>query len=359
VATRHRPPRVLAERVQQLSSLARRLRAPRGSGRRLPFAARAFAAIAVVAVGATLAPSASAAPKHNLASVQKKVDSLGETVSKVTEQYDQARIALDAAQKKVHALNKRAAAQQAEAEKLRRSIAAMAASAYMGGVSDLATLATAKSPQDVVDKATSLDQLSSQDRTRIQQYQRATRLVASERKEASSALSRQQKIASSLKDKKKTILKTLSKQKALLDQLTAAGRNANRASRADRTPLNLPPASGRAGAAIAFAKAQLGKPYQWGADGPGSYDCSGLTMMSWRQAGVSLPHSSQQQYGVLPKVPRSALQPGDLVFFGSPIHHVGIYVGNDQMIDAPNTGEVVRYDSINRMGDYAGAGRPG
>jgi cell wall-associated NlpC family hydrolase len=357
VATRHRPPRVFAERVQQLSSLARPFRAARGSRRRLPVAARALAAVAAMAIGATLAPSASAAPKHDLASVQKKVNSLGDTVSKVTEQYDQARIALNAAKKKAAALNKRAARQQAEADKLRKSIAAMAASAYMGGVSDLATLATAKSPQDVVDKATSLDQLSNQDRTRIQQYQRATRLLASERKQADAALAQQQKIASSLKSKKQTILKTLAKQKALLDRLSA--RNDNRASRADRTPLNLPPASGRAGAAIAYAKAQLGKPYQWGADGPASYDCSGLTMASWRQAGVSLPHSSQQQYSVLPHVPRSSLQPGDLVFFGSPIHHVGIYVGNSQMIDAPNTGEVVRYDSINRMGDYAGAGRPG
>lgn len=318
-----------------------------------------LAAVAVLAVGVTLTPSATAAPKHDLAAVRKKVDSLGETVSKVTEQYDQARIALTAAKKKVAALNKQADRQQAEAEKLRKSIAAMAASAYMGGVSDLATLATAKSPQDVVDKATSLDQLSAQDRNKIEQYEHATRLLAGERKAARSALSQQQRIASSLKSKKATILKALGKQKALLDQLSAAGRNDNRASRGDRTPLNLPSASGRAGAAIAFAKAQLGKPYEWGADGPGSYDCSGLTMASWRQAGVSLPHSSQQQYSSLPHVPRSALQPGDLVFFGSPIHHVGIYVGNNQMIDAPNSGEVVRYDSIDHMGTYAGAGRPG
>lgn len=359
MATRHRPPRVLAERVHRLSLLARLIGAPRGAGGRRSVASRAFAVVAVVAIVAALAPSATAAPKHNLASVQKKVDSLGQTVSKVTEEYDQARIALGAAKKKVAALNKRAGQQQAKADDLRKSIAAMAATAYMGGVSDLATLATAKSPQDVVDKATSLDQLSSQDHTKIEQYQHATKLLTGERTAAKSALTQQQQIASSLKGKKKTILKTLAKQKALLDELTAAGRGDNRASRGDRTPLNLPPASGRAGAAIAYAKAQLGKPYQWGADGPGSYDCSGLTMQSWRHAGVSLPHSSSQQYSTLPHVPRSALQPGDLVFFGSPVHHVGIFVGNNQMIDAPNSGEVVRYDSINRMGDYAGAGRPG
>ncbi|MBO0829120.1 MAG: C40 family peptidase [Streptosporangiales bacterium] len=235
----------------------------------------------------------------------------------------------------------------------------MAASAYMGGVSDLATLATATTPQDVVDKATSIDQLSDQDRSKIEQYQHAMRQVAAERRSAKAALSQQRQVTSSLKSKKATILKTLAKQKVLLNQLNAAGRNDNQASRADRTPIHLPSASGRAGAAISYARAQLGKPYSWGADGPDSYDCSGLTMASWRQAGVSLPHSSQQQYSSLPHVPRSALQPGDLVFFGSPIHHVGIYVGNNQMIDAPNSGEVVRYDSLNHMGTYAGAGRPG
>ncbi|MBO0890666.1 MAG: C40 family peptidase [Acidothermales bacterium] len=335
------------------------VRAPHGAGRRLVVASRVLAAVAVLAVGVTLTPSAAAAPKHDIGSVRKRVDSLGETVSKVTEQYDQARIALTSAQKKVAALNKRAAKQQAEADRLRRSIAAMAASAYMGGVSDLATLATATTPQDVVDKATSIDQLSDQDRSKIEQYQHAMRQVAAERRSAKAALSQQRQVTSSLKSKKATILKTLAKQKVLLNQLNAAGRNDNQASRADRTPIHLPSASGRAGAAISYARAQLGKPYSWGADGPDSYDCSGLTMASWRQAGVSLPHSSQQQYSSLPHVPRSALQPGDLVFFGSPIHHVGIYVGNNQMIDAPNSGEVVRYDSLNHMGTYAGAGRPG
>lgn len=359
MATRHGPPRVFAERVRRLTSLARLVRAPHGAGPRLSVVSRLLAAVAVLAVGAMLTPSAAAAPTHDLASVRKKVDSLGQTVSKVTEQYNQARIALAAAKKKVAALNKRADHQRAEAERLRRSIAAMAASAYMGGVSDMATLATATTPQDVVDKATSIDQLSDQDRNKIGQYQHAMRLVAAERKSAAAALSHQRQIASSLKGKKATILEALGKQKALLNRLSAAGQNVKQASRGDRTPVNLPGASGKAGAAIAFAKGQIGKPYSWGAAGPGSYDCSGLTMAAWQQAGVSLPHSAEQQYASLPHVPRSALQPGDLVFFGSPIHHVGIYVGHNQMINAPHSGAFVRYDSINNMGTYVGASRPG
>jgi cell wall-associated NlpC family hydrolase len=116
------------------------------------------------------------------------------------------------------------------------------------------------------------------------------------------------------------------------------------------------PPSSRAATAVAAAYQQLGAPYDWAADGPAAFDCSGLTAYAWAAAGVTLPHSSQAQFGVGAHVSRSQLAPGDLVFFGSPIHHVGIYVGNGNMIDAPQTGDVVRVQSINRS-DYAGAVR--
>lgn len=123
-------------------------------------------------------------------------------------------------------------------------------------------------------------------------------------------------------------------------------------------PTGPPPAvKGSAGKAVETARAQLGKPYEWGAAGPGSFDCSGLTMYAWAAAGVSLPHSSRAQFSSLPHVAKSDLQPGDLLFFGSPIHHVGIYEGGGTMINAPETGENVRRDSIGRA-DYAGAARP-
>ena len=110
--------------------------------------------------------------------------------------------------------------------------------------------------------------------------------------------------------------------------------------------------------AVAYAKAQLGKPYIWGAEGPRGFDCSGLTMMAWKSAGVSIPRVSRAQYGIGRHInSMSALEPGDLVFFGHPIHHVGMYVGNGTMIEAPYTGANVRYHSINRS-DYAGATRP-
>ena len=112
-----------------------------------------------------------------------------------------------------------------------------------------------------------------------------------------------------------------------------------------------------AATAVNTAKAQLGKPYVYGAAGPDTFDCSGLTMYAWRAGGVGLPHSAEMQYNAIAHIAVSQLQPGDLVFFYTPIEHVGIYVGGGQMIDAPYTGAVVRYDSIYRD-SLVGAGRP-
>ena len=140
---------------------------------------------------------------------------------------------------------------------------------------------------------------------------------------------------------------------------------AERASRSTRTapaPTDPPPSvpvSGRAGIAVSTARAQVGKPYVWGATGPDSFDCSGLTGYSWRAAGVTLPRTSRDQYAAGVKVSRDSLQPGDLVYFGSPIYHVAIYIGNNMMISAPQPGDVVKYQSVDAFSDYAGATRPG
>ena len=120
-----------------------------------------------------------------------------------------------------------------------------------------------------------------------------------------------------------------------------------------------PPASSRAGTAINAARGQLGVPYVFATSKPGvSFDCSGLTMYAWGVAGVGLPHQSRQQYASVPHVSSSQAQPGDLIFFYSPISHVGIYIGGGQMIDAPNSGSVVRTATVN-WGNVTGVGRPG
>jgi peptidoglycan DL-endopeptidase CwlO len=122
-------------------------------------------------------------------------------------------------------------------------------------------------------------------------------------------------------------------------------------------PVSAPAPSAGAQAAVDAALSQVGKPYVWGAAGPNSYDCSGLTMWAWAHAGVSMPHNSGMQYAATPRVAQSDWQPGDLLFFGSPIHHVAMYIGGGRMVEAPYSGASVRVNSAYRS-DYAGAGRP-
>jgi len=122
--------------------------------------------------------------------------------------------------------------------------------------------------------------------------------------------------------------------------------------------------AGTAGKVIAYAEAQLGKPYLWGATGPDAFDCSGLTMMAYRAAGITIPRTSQQQWAYGPRIPASQARPGDLIFFAgsdgtmTAPGHVGIVTGHDTMIDAPYTGQVVREESFSGSTDLAGFTRP-
>ncbi|HLN79311.1 MAG TPA: NlpC/P60 family protein, partial [Nocardioidaceae bacterium] len=124
------------------------------------------------------------------------------------------------------------------------------------------------------------------------------------------------------------------------------------------TPTPAPSGSGRAGAAVAYALSQVGDAYVWGATGPSAFDCSGLTLMAWSQAGVSLPHSAAQQMSSGTPVSQSQLQPGDLVFYYSPVHHVGIYIGHGQIVHAANPSDGVLVAPLLSM-PYSGAVRPG
>jgi cell wall-associated NlpC family hydrolase len=116
-------------------------------------------------------------------------------------------------------------------------------------------------------------------------------------------------------------------------------------------------ATSKAAIAVETALAQVGKPYRWAGSGPNSFDCSGLTSYAWRAAGVSLPHNSGMQHNATTRVAKSDLQPGDLLFFYSPISHVGMYIGDGKMVEAPYTGKNVRVRSI-ELGGFVGAGRP-
>jgi len=212
--------------------------------------------------------------------------------------------------------------------------------------------------------------------------------IASERaKAAQSDLNSELAVAKSINDKlagqRRDLQNKLSQERQLLSRISEANRQAAEREAAARaqaaqaaaalraqatqnaaTPRAAPPAprdvptSGGAATAVQVALAQVGKPYVWAGAGPDVFDCSGLTLYSWRAAGVSLSHSAADQYASLPHVSRDQLQPGDLVFFGSPIHHEGMYVGGGMMVNAPQTGENVRVVPLDRS-DFVGASRPG
>jgi cell wall-associated NlpC family hydrolase len=143
----------------------------------------------------------------------------------------------------------------------------------------------------------------------------------------------------------------------------AAVNGPGQASRADRAPAPVAVSgpivanSQAAQIAVDTAMAERGKPYVWAAAGPNSFDCSGLVEYAYSTAGVGLPHSSSLQSQMGQYVPRDQLQPGDLVFFYSPVSHVGIYIGNGQMVHAPTSGDVVKVSNIDVMGAYATARR--
>ena len=151
---------------------------------------------------------------------------------------------------------------------------------------------------------------------------------------------------------------------ALVALLTGAGLVltplAAQASAPDTATVAAAPAAASSAAAqtaVDTALAQLGDPYVWAGAGPDSFDCSGLTQYAYKAAGISLPHSSKSQSTMGTHVAKADLKPGDLVFFYSPVSHVGMYIGNGQMVHAPTFGDVVKVASIDVMGSYSHAMR--
>jgi cell wall-associated NlpC family hydrolase len=112
----------------------------------------------------------------------------------------------------------------------------------------------------------------------------------------------------------------------------------------------------RSAEVVAWLQSKIGVPYVWGGEGATGFDCSGLSMMAWRSVDVQLNHNSRAQFGQTDRVALADLEPGDLLFFGDPIHHLGIYIGGNKMIEAPRTGLLVRSSTFKRR-DLVGAGR--
>lgn len=327
-------------------------------------------AAALMAAGVLPASMSSAEPRPTVATVAHQIAQLRLQADIAVEDYDAAAVALQAARRTSAIATQRLARERVRTEALRARMTAFAAAAYRsGGTNQLAALVLTSDPATFLDRAAALDQIAREQSEAVREFQSAARRLAEAQALAAAELAERQALERRMAARKVAIERALASEQALLarlqpaerQQLQAAEAASDRAASAAAPPAPAPPrssaGSGRGAVAVRFAYSQLGKPYRWGASGPGSYDCSGLTMAAWRAAGVYLPHSSRAQYSSGTRVSSSQLQPGDLVFYGPPIHHVGIYIGGGRMISSPHTGTVVKIQAAFRD-DFVGAVRP-
>jgi cell wall-associated NlpC family hydrolase len=314
----------------------------------------AAAAVALSAQAANAAPS----EKPSKDEVKAKVDKLYEEAEQATEKFNGAKEKQQKLQKEISTIQDNVARGQEELNGLRDSIGLAAAAQYRtGSIDSSLQLFLSSNPNDYLDKASTADQLSAQQVEALKKIQEKQRELAQERAEASDKLKDLASTRTELGKKKQDIQGKLAEAQKLLNSLTAAERAAlaaadARASRSASARVDLgdaTAASSRAAAAFQAAQTQLGKPYVYGATGTASYDCSGLTSWAYAQAGVSIPRTSQAQANAGTRISESQLKVGDLVIFYGDQHHVGLYAGNGQVLHAPRTGTVVRYESISDM----------
>ncbi|GAA2490781.1 C40 family peptidase [Streptomyces thermolineatus] len=329
-------------------------RRPKQPGRARVTVLTATAAAAV----ALTANSAGAAPKDSKAEVKEQVDKLYEEAEHATEKFNGAREKQDKLQDQVDDIQDKVARQQAELNDLQDELGSLASAQYRsGGVDPSVQLFLSSDPDDYLSRASTLDQLTAKQAGALEEIKEQKRALEQQRTEASSKLAELEETRKELGEQKKEVQAKLAKAQKLLNTLTAEEQAAlkeeeERASRASTSRASLGnegSATQRAASAFAVAQGKVGSPYVYGASGPSSFDCSGLTSWSFAQVGVAIPRTSQQQANIGTRLTQSQLQPGDLVFFYSDLHHVGFYAGNGQILHAPKPGAVVRYESINNM----------
>jgi cell wall-associated NlpC family hydrolase len=310
---------------------------------------------------------AHAAPATS-AQAAELVAARGHQLEVVTEEFNEAREALTAQRAAAEAAVAQLAQATAALGTAQQQVRGIARAAYTGdGTGSFRALMTSDSADEFVGRISTLQSIAGHQGAVLQEAAVANVAAAQAQATAEQAAAEAQAQFDALAAKQAALQEEIAGYQAAFDSLSAqeqrvaaAGHDgAERASRAEREPVVPlgPVVAGTAAAqkAIDIAMGQRGKPYVWAASGPGSFDCSGLTAYAFRAAGISLPHSSRMQAQMGQPVARDQLQPGDLVFFYSPVSHVGIYIGNGQMVHAPTSGDVVKVAPL--MGGYSGARR--
>ncbi|MEV5878662.1 NlpC/P60 family protein [Streptomyces sp. NPDC052101] len=313
-----------------------------------------------------------AEPQLTPAQVKAKVDKLYQEAEAATEKYDGAKEEADSAQRRLNALQDETARKQGGLNTARGTLGGFAAAQYRdGGFAPAWQLALSGDPDRYLDDAALMERVGDRQAATVSQVREQLREIEQLRGAARVDLASLRSRQAQLRRQKKIITAKLGEARRLLAQLTPQQRGeatgdgavpgrASRSASGPRDTLEQPGSAtapnARATAALAYAYTKLGSPYVWGATGPNAFDCSGLVQAAYRSAGISLPRTTYAQINAGRRVSRTELQPGDLVFFYSGISHVGIYVGNGQMIHAPNPSAPVRLAPVDLM-PFAGATR--
>ncbi|UUN28699.1 C40 family peptidase [Streptomyces sp. FIT100] len=327
-------------------------------------------ALAGAATATAFDGSGHAEPRPTPEQLKAKADKLYQEAEEATEKYNGAKEAAGRARKAAEELRDEAARRTERLNASRNALGSIATAQYRaGGLDPAVQLALAADPDSYLAGAELVERAGARQAATVTGIQQQARELAQLRTEAGERLAELQAHQAELARHRTTVRRKLAAAEAVLAQLTADQRTAyaaqdgasgSRAARdAGRSGIPaapVPAPNPRAAQAVAYAYGALGKPYVWGATGPSSYDCSGLTQAAWRSAGVSLPRTTYTQINAGRSVPRSQLAPGDLVFFYSGVSHVGLYIGAGQMIHAPRPGAPVRIAPIDQM-PFAGATR--
>jgi peptidoglycan DL-endopeptidase CwlO len=298
--------------------------------------------------------SATAAPKPTISQVEKRIEQLQHQAEQAAEDYNETRELLKSVNVRLKAAQTKLARQRVELGKARQRVGRLASETYRRGELSTLDLVLGDDPDAALAQAGYLPSLGERQAGAMNRLKAGEQKLAATEAEIKAQQGKAQGAKARLQKNRALVKKRLTQAAAQLNSLEAGQRSTVRSSlnNSGRVPSGggsaycngkaVQAPSGAAKAAITFACQQIGDPYQWAAAGPGSWDCSGLTMKAYAAGGVSLPHSSRQQAGYGSSVSTSNLQPGDLVFFHSPISHVGIYLGDGMMVHAPHSGDVVK-----------------
>jgi cell wall-associated NlpC family hydrolase len=317
---------------------------------------RLLAVVITAGAAVVLAAPDSGAAEPSPREIDRLLAQASHRLEIVIEGYNELREDLRITQAQSRVLTKELAPLEEEIAARRGRVGLIAGSAYRaGGVAAVDTLLTAGSAAELVDRLLALDHLARQQRAALADLTAAHDRYAVALRTLDALVGQRQTQEGQLQQRKRQIESDISRLQRLRDRAVRAG---YRPSRGGIRDTYVPPFSpGPAGVAVQFAYAQLGKPYRWGAEGPGGYDCSGLTRAAWATAGVLLPHNSRRQWAEVAHISRAQLRPGDLIFFYRDIHHVGIFIGGGRMIHAPTFGERVRINTVDHA-PVRGYGRP-